>query len=105
MEGSNESDNDSTLIPLTSEEARDNIPSGDEYDAEPMPTDMLEDICDGSQSHPRINRGKARYKICDCIKQGQAEWKAELSSRRNMGKGLHKVFKAVVNEIYQALTI
>ena len=30
--------------------------SGYEYYAEPMSTDMLEDICDGSQSHPSINR-------------------------------------------------
>ena len=28
-----------------------------------MYTDMLEDICDGSQSHPIINRIEARYRI------------------------------------------
>ena len=28
--------------------------SGDESDAEPMSKDMLEDIRDGSQSHPRL---------------------------------------------------
>ena len=27
----------------------------DESDAEPMPTDMLENIIDGSQSHPSTN--------------------------------------------------
>ena len=41
--------------------------SGDESDAEPMSTDMLEDISDVSQSHMRINRREACYKICDCI--------------------------------------
>ena len=47
----------------------DEISSGDESDAETMSTDMLEDICDGSQYHPSINRREARYKIHDCIKQ------------------------------------
>ena len=49
----------------------DTISSGDEYDDEPMSMDMLEDICDSSQSHPSINRREARYKIRDHIKQGQ----------------------------------
>ena len=42
--------------------------SGDESEDEPMYMDMLEDICDGSQSHPSLNRREARYNICDCIK-------------------------------------
>ena len=70
-----------------------------------MSTDTLEDIRGGSQSHPRINRREARYQICDLIKLIQAEWKGELLSTRNMGKGLHKLFKAVVNDILQALPI
>ena len=41
----------------------DAISSGNESDAEPISTDMLEDIRDGSQSHPRINGREARYKI------------------------------------------
>ena len=36
-----------------------------------------------------------------CIKRGQAE----LLSTQNMGKGLHKVFKAVVNNILLTLPI
>ena len=39
------------------------------------------------------------------MKQSRAEWKGELLSTRNMGKGLHKDFKAVVNEIFQVLPI
>ena len=61
--------------------------SVDEYDAEPMSTDMLEDIHDGSQSHPSINMREAQYKICYRIKPGQAEWKGSLISTINMGKG------------------
>ena len=33
------------------------------------------------------------------------EWNGALLSMRNMVKGLHKLFKAVVNEISQALPI
>ena len=43
--------------------------SGHESDAGPMSTDMLEDIFDGSQSHPIMNRREACYRIRDHIKQ------------------------------------
>ena len=52
--------------------------SGDESDDKPMSTEMLEDICDGSQSHPNVNRTEARYKICERIKQRQLEWRVSL---------------------------
>ena len=42
--------------------------SGNESDAEPMPTEMLEYICDVSQSHPSVNSREARYKIRDRTK-------------------------------------
>ena len=48
----------------------DALDSGDESDDEPMYTDMLEDIHEGSKSHPDVNMIDARYKICDCIKKG-----------------------------------
>ena len=73
--------------------------SGHASYAEPMSTDMLEDISDGSHYHPRIRRRDARYKILDRFKQRQEECKLALLSMQNMGNGLHKVFKAVVNEI------
>ena len=63
--------------------------SGNESDAEPMSTDMLEYIHDGSQSHPSLNSREACYKIIDRIKQGQAECKGALLSTKNMGKGLY----------------
>ena len=34
----------------------DAMDSGDEYEDKPMSTDTLEDIHDGSQSNPRVNR-------------------------------------------------
>ena len=74
------------------------ISSGDESDEEPMPTEMLEDIRDGSQSHPGITRIEAHYNMRDCIKRGQAERKGALLSTQNIGKGLQKLFKDVVND-------
>ena len=49
----------------------DAINSGDESDHDLISTEMLEDIRDGSQTHPNINRREARYKIRDHIKQIQ----------------------------------
>ena len=100
-----DSDDDLTLPPLISEAKTYEISSGDEYDAEPIPMDMLEDICDGSQYHQRIIRREARYKIRDPIKQRQVEWKGALLSTQKMGKGSQKVFKGVVNELSELLTI
>ena len=42
---------------------------GDESDHDPISIKMLEDIRDGSQSHPSFNRTEANYKIRDYIKQ------------------------------------
>ena len=47
------------------------INSGDESDHDLISTDMIEDIRGGSQTHPNVNRIEARYKIRDCIRQGQ----------------------------------
>ena len=77
--------------------------SGNDSYSEPMFTVMSEYICDSSQSHPSVNMREAQHTICDCIKQSQAEWKGALLSMWNMGKRLHKVFKAVVNDILQVL--
>ena len=46
----NKYDDHSTLVPLISEEEMYVMSSGDESDAGHVSTDMLEDICDGSQS-------------------------------------------------------
>ena len=64
-------------------------------------TEMLEDIRDGSQSHPDVNKREARYKIRDRINQRQPERKGDLNAKQKMGKGLHKVFKTVVKDILQ----
>ena len=79
--------------------------SGDESDDDPISTEILEDIYDGSQYHPNVNRREARYKIRDRISQRQSELQGELKATQNMGKGLHKVFKIVVKEISKDLVL
>ena len=46
-----------------SEQDMEDINSGDESDHDLISTEMLEGICDGSQTHPNVNRREARYKI------------------------------------------
>ena len=46
---------------------------GDDSEHDLISTEMLEDICDRSKSHPNVNRIEDRYKIRDCIKQRQLE--------------------------------
>ena len=43
--------------------------SGNESDHDTLSMDMLEDISDGSQSHPNVTRIEAGYKIRDSITQ------------------------------------
>ena len=61
------------MPPLIREEEMYAMSSCDKSDAEPMSTEMLEYIRDGSQSRLSVNRRDACYKIRDCIKQSQAE--------------------------------
>ena len=89
---------------MMSEQDMENINSGDESDHDLISTEMLEDICDVSQTHPNVNSREACYKICDCICQRKSEWKGLLKSTRIMKKGLHKVFNTVIKEILQELT-
>ena len=84
---------DSIMPPIVSLEETNALDYGHESDDEPMPTEMLEDICDGRHYHPDVNRREAQYKIRDCFKQKQSEWNVALKVTRNMGKGSHKLFK------------
>ena len=59
---------------MMSEQDMDAMNSGDESDHDLISTEMLEEICDGNQTHPNVNRREARYKIRDCIMQRQSEW-------------------------------
>ena len=95
-EGGEESDDNPIIPPLLSEEEILAMDFGSESDHNLIYTEMLKNIRDESQSHPKINRREARYKIHVSIRQGKLEWKEPLKYTRNMGKGLNKVFKTVV---------
>ena len=79
--------------------------SGDESDDEPMSTKMLEDISDISKYPLSVIRRETLYRIRGFIKQRQTERKGALVSTKKMGKGLHKVFKVVINNMSQVLPI
>ena len=66
------------MPPLPSKEDMDAMDSGDESDHDLISTEMLEDIRDGSQSHPNVNSSEACSNIYDHIKQRQLEWKGTL---------------------------
>ena len=100
-ESGDESNNESVMM---SEQDMDAMNSGDESYYDIISTDMLEDIRDGSQTHPNVNRREARYKICDRIKQRQSEWKGALKATRSTGKVLYQVFSTVVKYISQEWT-
>ena len=88
---------------MMSKQDMDAINYGDESDHDLISTEMLEDIRDGSQTHPNVNRREARYKIRDRIRQIKSECKGELKATRIMGKGLQKVFSTVVKEVFSRI--
>ena len=69
-ESDDESDNESIIM---SEQDIDAINSCDESDHDLISTEMLEDICDGSQTNLDVNKREACYKIHDRIRQRQLE--------------------------------
>ena len=60
VEIGDKSDDNSIMPPLLSEEEIDAMDSGDDSDHDLISTDMLEDISDGSRSHPNVNQIEAR---------------------------------------------
>ena len=55
-ESGDESDDDSIMPPLLSGEEMDSMDSGDESYHDLISTETLENIRDGSRSHPNVNR-------------------------------------------------
>ena len=54
---------------------------------------------DGSQIHPDNKARYAKLKIIDCINQAQIKCKGAELSYKSMGKSLHELFKAVVDQL------
>ena len=61
------------MPPILSEKEIDTMDYGNESDHDLISTETLEEICGGSQSHPKVNKREAPYKIRDRIRQIQSE--------------------------------
>ena len=89
---------------MMSEKDMENIDETEKFDDDLITTDTLHDICDGNQTHPKIDKREARIAIRDHIKQKKSQWKGALRATHKMGKGLHRVFSTIVTDISQELT-
>ena len=58
---------------MMSEQEMDAINYGDDSDHDLVSTEMLEDICEESQTHPNVNIRESCYKIRYRIRQRQSE--------------------------------
>ena len=76
-ESGDKSDSESLMM---SKQDMENINSGDESDHDLISTEMLKDIRDRSQTHPKVHRREANYKIHYRIRQRQLECKGALKS-------------------------
>ena len=65
---------------MMSEQDMENLDSNEDSDHDLISTEMLEDIRDGSQTHPNVNKREACLKIRDHIRQRKSEWKGALKS-------------------------
>ena len=99
-ESDDESDSESIMM---SEQDMENIDEKEKSDDDLISTETLHDIRDGNQTHPSIDKRKARLEIRDCIKQKKSQRKGALKATRNMGKSLHKVLSTIVKDISQEL--
>ena len=68
-----------------------NLGETEKFDEGLISTETLQDIRDGNQTHPGINKRESRMAIRDRIKQNKSEWKGALKATHKMGKGLHRV--------------
>ena len=91
-ESGDESDSKSIMM---SEQDMENLDPNEKSDHDLISTEMLEDIYDGSQTHPNVNKRETRYKIRDRVRQKELKWKGVLKDTQSTGKGLHKVFSTI----------
>ena len=74
-ESGDKSDSESLMM---SEQDMKNIDSNEQSDHYLISMEMLEDICDRSQTHPNVNKRESRYEIHDHVRQRQYQWKEAL---------------------------
>ena len=100
-ESGDKSDSKSIMM---SEKDMENADEKENFDDDLISTELLQDIRDGTQTHPNIDKREARLKIRGRIKQKKLQSKGALRATHKMGKGLHKLFSTIVLEISQELT-
>ena len=89
-----ESDSESIMM---SNKDMENINKIEEFNDGLISTKTLHDICDGNQTHPKIDKREARMAIHDRIKQNKSQWKGALRATHKMGKVLHRFFSTIVS--------
>ena len=99
-ESGDESDRDSIMM---SKKYMENLDETEKFDDDLLSMEALHDICDGNQTHPKINKREARMAIRDRIKQNKLEWKGALRATHKTGKGLHRFFRTIVSEIFAGI--
>ena len=80
-ESGNESDSESIMM---SEKDMENLDETEKFDDDLISTETLHDICDGNQTHPKINKREARMAIHDRIKQKKPQWKGALRANAKL---------------------
>ena len=93
IESGDESNNESLMM---NGQDMENLDEKEKFDDDHISTETLEDIRDGNQTHPNVDKREARLAICDRIKQRKSECKGALKATRNMGKGLHKANSTII---------
>ena len=88
-ESGEESDSESIMM---NKQDMKNIDSNEKSNHNLISTEMLQDICDVSQTYPNINKKEARYEIRDRVRQRQLEWKGVLRATHKM------VIKDIINK-------
>ena len=58
-----------------------NLDETENFDDNLISTETLHDICDGNQTHPKIDKREASIAIRDRIKQKKLQWKGALGLR------------------------
>ena len=65
---------------MMSKKDMENLDSNEESDHNLISKEMIEDIRDGIQTHPNVNKREERYKIYNCIRQRKSEGKGALKA-------------------------
>ena len=84
-------------------DSTDESSTDDDSDYGSISTNATKDIWYGIQIHPDNNTRYSIFKIHDRIRKTQSELKVSELSEKSIGKGIHKLFKVVMNKLRNSL--